>query len=45
VKLREMEYDFILGMNWLSAYHASVNCYEKRVTFRMERILSLLLRG
>ena len=27
-------YDVVLGMDWLSAYHAMVDCYKKRVTVR-----------
>uniref|UniRef100_A0A2N9GV60 RNA-directed DNA polymerase n=1 Tax=Fagus sylvatica TaxID=28930 RepID=A0A2N9GV60_FAGSY len=28
------DFDVILGMNWLAAYHASVDCFEKEVVFR-----------
>ena len=28
------EYDVILGMDWLVAYHASVDCFRKEVVFR-----------
>ncbi|KAJ4717071.1 Retrotransposon protein, putative, Ty3-gypsy subclass [Melia azedarach] len=28
------DFDVILGMDWLSTYHASVKCYEKEVIFR-----------
>ncbi|RVW79287.1 Transposon Ty3-I Gag-Pol polyprotein [Vitis vinifera] len=27
------DFDVILGMDWLASYHASVDCFEKRVTF------------
>ena len=27
------EYDIILGMDWLVAYHASVDCFGKEVVF------------
>ena len=27
-------YDVILGMDWLVAYHASVDCFRKEVVFR-----------
>ena len=27
------DFDVILGMDWLASYHASVNCFGKRVTF------------
>jgi hypothetical protein len=29
------DFDVILGMDWLSTYHASVDCYSKRVTFHI----------
>ena len=28
------DYDVIFGMNWLVAYHASVDCFRKEVVFR-----------
>ena len=28
------DYDVILGMDWLVAYHASVDCFRKEVVFR-----------
>ena len=28
------DYDVILGMDWLAAYHASVDCFRKEVVFR-----------
>ena len=27
------DYDVILGMEWLAAYHASVDCFVKEVVF------------
>ena len=29
------DFDVILGMDWLSTYHAIVDCYSKRVTFHI----------
>lgn len=34
IKVEKMEYDAILGMDWLAAYHAPVDCFEKQVTFK-----------
>jgi hypothetical protein len=34
VLLEMHDFDVILGMNWLAAYHASVDCFEKEVVFR-----------
>ena len=28
------DFDVILGMDWLAAYHASVHCFEKEVVFK-----------
>ncbi|RVW18432.1 Transposon Ty3-G Gag-Pol polyprotein [Vitis vinifera] len=33
VLLDLQNFDVILGMDWLASYHASVDCFEKRVTF------------
>ena len=38
LRLRKMEFDIILGMDWLSACRAYVDCCEKRVIFRMKGI-------
>ena len=32
VELEILEFDVILGMDWLSAYHAVLNCFDKVVT-------------
>ena len=34
VVLDILGYDVILGMDWLSKYHASIDCLKKVVTFR-----------
>jgi len=36
IRLRGMEYDTILGMDCLSSHHSHVDCYHKRVTFKMK---------
>ncbi|RVW65054.1 Transposon Ty3-I Gag-Pol polyprotein [Vitis vinifera] len=33
VLLDLQDFDVILGMDWLASYHASVDCFEKRMTF------------
>ena len=33
VLLDLQDFDVILGMDWLASYHASVDCFRKRVTF------------
>jgi len=45
VKLGRMEYDAILGMDWISTHHAHINCHQKRVTFKMEGILEFTFEG
>ncbi|XP_038988015.1 uncharacterized protein LOC120112523 [Phoenix dactylifera] len=32
------EFDLILGMDWLAIYHATIDCFSKRVTFRIPDI-------
>ena len=36
IKIGEMEYDLILGMDWLSTYRAQVDCHQKRIIFKLE---------
>ena len=45
VKLGDMEYDLILGMHCLSTYHAHVDCYQKRMIFKLERGPEYVLDG
>ena len=45
ITLGKMEFDVILGMDWLSACHAYVDCREKRVIFRMNEILEFIFEG
>ena len=35
INLREMEYDLILRMDWLSIYHAHVDCRQKKIIFKI----------
>ena len=30
IRLGEMDFNVILGMDWLAARHAYIDCYEKR---------------
>ncbi|XP_043699971.1 uncharacterized protein LOC122650637 [Telopea speciosissima] len=34
ILLEMKDFNIILGMDWLTAYHASVHCFEKRVVIR-----------
>jgi len=36
IKQGEMEYDLILGIDWLSTYHAHVDCHQKKITFKLK---------
>jgi len=40
-----MEYNIILGIDWLSTYHASVDCYKKRVIFKMKGVPEFIFAG
>uniref|UniRef100_A0A2N9IPW9 Reverse transcriptase n=1 Tax=Fagus sylvatica TaxID=28930 RepID=A0A2N9IPW9_FAGSY len=44
VLLEMHDFDVILGMNWLAAYHASVDCFEKGA-LRANRLLRKGCRG
>jgi len=45
IKLREMEYNIILGMNWLSTYHAHVDYHQKKIIFKMARAPEYVYEG
>ncbi|XP_069150832.1 uncharacterized protein [Solanum lycopersicum] len=40
-----IDFDVILGMDWLSSYHAILNCYAKTITLAMPRIPIVEWRG
>ena len=42
VLLDLQDFDVILGMDWLTSYHASVDCFRKRVTFSIPRQLDFI---
>jgi len=35
IKLEVMDYDLILGMDWLSTYHTHVDYRQKKIIFKM----------
>ena len=37
ILLQLHDFDIILGMDWLATNHALVDCFAKRVTFRIPR--------
>jgi len=45
IKLGEMEFDAILGMDWLSACGAHVDCNRKRIIFKMEGAPEFIFDG
>ena len=34
------DFDVILGMDWLAGHHASMDCFSKSITFRLDEISS-----
>ena len=38
------DFDLILGMDWLSKHHATINCHEKTVSFNCLEMVSWFLR-
>ena len=45
IKLWELKFDIVLGMNWLSTFRASVDCYKKKGTLRMDEIPKFTIEG
>ena len=45
IKLGEIEFDAILGMDWLSACGAHVDCNSKMIIFKRKEFWSLFLKG
>jgi len=45
IKLGEMEFDAILGMDWLTASGAYVDCNKKRIIFKMEGTPEFMFEG
>jgi len=45
IKLGEMTFDAILGMDWLSACGAYIDCNRKRIIFRMEGAPEFIFEG
>ena len=35
ISLEMKDFDVILGMDWLTKHHASIDCFRKRVVFAM----------
>ena len=45
VKLGRTEYDLVLGMDWLlTHHHAHLDRHQKRVNFKIEKILEFTLK-
>ena len=45
ILLEIQEFDVILGMDWLAAYHANVDCYKKEVVFCIPSQLEFVFHG
>ena len=45
VLLDLQDFDVILGIDWLASYHASVDCFRKRVTFSIPGQLDFSFGG
>ena len=46
LKVLEMiDFDVILGMDWLSSYHSILNCHNKTITLAMLGIPKVKWRG
>ena len=40
-----VDFDSILGMDWLSTHHATLDCRRKRVTFDLSETPGLMFQG
>lgn len=45
ILLNMKDFDVILGMDWLAAYHAMVHCYSKEVVFHIPRLAEFSFKG
>lgn len=36
------DFDVILGMDWVAAYHASMDCFAKTISFRIDLVSGLM---
>lgn len=46
VLLEMFDFDVILGMDWLAGYHATIDCFHKTLTFKLEETpTGVLFRG
>ena len=45
VLLDMYEFDLILGMDWLSIFHASIDCFGKKVVFRIHGQAEFVFEG
>ena len=45
ILLDMFEFDVIFGMDWLSTFHASVECFGKKVVFRIPRETEFFFEG
>ncbi|XP_073139136.1 uncharacterized protein [Henckelia pumila] len=45
VELNMVEFDVILGMDWLSRHHAVVNCRDKNVKLRTTNLKEIIFQG
>ncbi|KAK9132157.1 hypothetical protein Scep_011685 [Stephania cephalantha] len=43
--LEFLEFDALLGMDWLGSFHAHISCYEKRITIPLEGGSELNIQG
>lgn len=39
------DFDIILGMDWLTTYHASVDCFSKEIIFKIPREIEFWFQG
>ncbi|XP_044405708.1 uncharacterized protein [Triticum aestivum] len=41
----DADFDIILGMDWLQEYRATIDCYEKQITLRLDGQVEIVYQG
>ena len=45
IVMEMQDFDVILGMDWLQEYRATIDCYEKQITLRLDGQVEIVYQG
>ena len=45
IVMEMQDFDIILGMDWLQEYRATIDCYEKQITLRLDGQVEIVYQG